>query len=184
MHSPDAATPVSYRYTDIFGINTYKFTKEVNYIKGGKVVYANMLMAGRIFPLCEDTSEDQSGCCKSYPAEAVKLSGEDPDSATRDLFNSIANGTFPSWTVYAQIIDPQLAENHTTNIFDAAKSISETGFPLVPFGKIIFNENPVNFLTEVEQAAFSPTSIVPGWSVSLEQLGKRRACSKASKKTL
>ena len=80
--------------------------------------------------------------------EAVKLRGEDPDSATRDVFNSIANGTFPSWTVYAQIIDPQLAENYTTNIFDATKAISETDFPLVPFGKITLNENPVNFLTE------------------------------------
>jgi hypothetical protein len=54
----DAATPVSYRYTDIFGINTYKFTKEVSYIKGGKVAYTNILTTGRIFPLCEDTFKD------------------------------------------------------------------------------------------------------------------------------
>jgi catalase len=54
----DAATPVSYRYTDIFGMNTSKFTKEISHMKGGKVVYANILMTGRIFPLCKDTSED------------------------------------------------------------------------------------------------------------------------------
>jgi catalase len=78
-------------------------------------------------------------------AEAVKLSGEDLDRATRDLFNSIANGIFPSWTVYAQIINPQLAKNYTTNIFDATKSILETDFPPIPFGKITLNDDLVNF---------------------------------------
>ena len=97
----------------------------------------------------------KQGVANLTQAEALKFSGEDPDSTTRDLFNSIANGIFPSWTVYAQIIDPQLAENYTTNIFDATKSISET-VPLIPFGKITLNENPVNFFTEAEQAASPP----------------------------
>ena len=35
--------------------------------------------------------------------EAQKLSGADPDYATRDLFNSIAKGEFPSWSVYLQV---------------------------------------------------------------------------------
>lgn len=68
--------------------------------------------------------------------------------------------------MYAQIIDPQAAENYTTNIFDATKTISQTDFPLIPFGKITLNQNPVNFFSEVEQSAFSPTDIIPGWQVS------------------
>jgi catalase len=96
----------------------------------------------------------------------VTLSGTDPDSATRDLFESIAKGDYPSWTVYAQIIDPSAAENYTTNIFDATKTISQTDFPLIPFGKITLNKNPTNFFAEVEQAAFQPSAIIPGWQVS------------------
>jgi catalase len=99
-------------------------------------------------------------------AEAVTLTGTDPDNSSRDLFESIANGDFPSWTVYAQIIDPKAAENYTTNIFDATKTISQTDFPLIPFGKITLNQNPVNFFSEVEQVAFSPSDIVPGWQIS------------------
>jgi hypothetical protein len=68
--------------------------------------------------------------------------------------------------VYAQIIDPQAAQNYTTNIFDATKTISEIDFPLIPFGKITLNENPVNFFAEVEQSAFNPAAVVPGWSFS------------------
>jgi hypothetical protein len=75
------------------------------------------------------------GVANLTQAEVVKLSGGDPDNTTRDFFNSIANGTFLSWTVYAQIIDPRLAENYATNIFDATKSISETDFPLIPLGR-------------------------------------------------
>ena len=99
-------------------------------------------------------------------AEAVALAGTDPDSSSRDLFDSIAAGDYPSWTVYAQIIDPQAAENYTTNIFDATKTISQIDFPLIPFGKITLNRNPINFFSEVEQAAFQPSAIVPGWQVS------------------
>ncbi len=68
--------------------------------------------------------------------------------------------------MYAQIIDPAAAENYTTNIFDATKTISQTDFPLIEFGKITLNQNPVNFFTEVEQVAFNPTAIVPGWQIS------------------
>jgi catalase len=99
-------------------------------------------------------------------ADAVTLTGTDPDSSSRDLFDSIANGDYPSWTVYAQIIDPQAAENYTTNIFDATKTISQTDYPLIPFGKITLNQNPINFFSEVEQAAFNPAAIIPGWQVS------------------
>jgi catalase len=46
--------------------------------------------------------------------ESVKLSGEDPDYATRDLYTAIEKGNYPSWTVYAQVIDPLEAEIYKT----------------------------------------------------------------------
>jgi catalase len=86
------------------------------------------------------------GVANLAQTEAVKLSDEDPDSATRDLFSSITNKTFPSWAVYAQIINPQLAEYYTTNIFDATKAISRIDFPLITFGRLYSTRTLPNLL--------------------------------------
>lgn len=98
--------------------------------------------------------------------EATKISGEDPDYFTKDLFDAIKKGEYPSWTVYAQVIDPLRAENYKTNIFDPTKTISQKDFPLIPFGKITLNKNLQNFFTESEQSAFNPANIVPGWDIT------------------
>lgn len=37
--------------------------------------------------------------------KAVELSGTDPDYAIRDLYNSIARGDYPSWTLYIQVMN-------------------------------------------------------------------------------
>lgn len=100
--------------------------------------------------------------------EAIKISGQDPDYATRDLKDAIDSKNYPSWTVYAQIIDPSKAEVYKTNIFDATKTVSQKDFPLIPFGKITLNQNPINYFAEVEQAAFAPANVVPGWDVSFD----------------
>ncbi len=34
---------------------------------------------------------------------AASLSSSDPDYSIRDLYNAIANGNFPSWTLYIQV---------------------------------------------------------------------------------
>jgi catalase len=99
-------------------------------------------------------------------AQETAILGADPDYNTRDLFVAISNKNFPSWTVYAQIIDPVKAEALDAPIFDPTRKISETDFPFIPFGKITLNRTPANFFAEVEQAAFCPSSIVPGWDVS------------------
>lgn len=94
--------------------------------------------------------------------ESIKISGQDPDYATRDLRSAIDSGNYPSWTVYAQVIDPVEAEGYKTNIFDATKTVSQKDYPLIPFGKITLNQNPTNYFAEVEQAAFAPANLVPG----------------------
>src|SRR5271155_5062365 len=98
--------------------------------------------------------------------EATKLAGEDPDYTSRVLCNDIATGNFPSWHVFAQIMPPHDAEIYKVNIFDPTKVWSQSGYPLVPFGKITLNQNPTNFFSEVEGVPFSPAAIVPGWGVT------------------
>jgi len=53
--------------------------------------------------------------------EADRLAGADPDYSIRDLYNSIANGNFPSWTVYIQVMTFAEAEKFRWNPFDLTK---------------------------------------------------------------
>jgi catalase len=99
--------------------------------------------------------------------QAAAIGATDPDYYKRDMFTAIENKNFPSWTVYAQVIDPRKAEAlDDPSIFDITKTVSEEDFPLVPFGKITLNRNPENHFAEVEQSAFCPSNVVPGWDIS------------------
>jgi catalase len=53
--------------------------------------------------------------------EAHRLSADDPDYSTRDLFNAIAAGNFPSWSFYIQVMTFEQAEKWKWNPFDLTK---------------------------------------------------------------
>lgn len=53
--------------------------------------------------------------------EADRLAGVDPDYALRDLYDSIATGNFPSWTMYIQVMTFAEAERFKWNPFDITK---------------------------------------------------------------
>ncbi len=50
--------------------------------------------------------------------ESTKLKGEDPDHATRDLFEAIAHGDYPKWRVCVQVMTDEQASKHPHNPFD------------------------------------------------------------------
>lgn len=145
----DRATPVDFQHADIFSINTYKFTKT-----DGSFTYVKIHL------------KTNQGVKNFTQAEANQTAGNDPDFQTRSLYEDIENKNFPSWDVYAQIIDPAKAETYHINIFDATKTFPFHEFPLRKFGKITLNRNLDNFFAEQEQSAFSPTNLVPGWALT------------------
>ena len=53
--------------------------------------------------------------------EAEQLSGSDPDHATRDLYEAIARGDYPSWTLEMQILTPEQAKDFRWDILDITK---------------------------------------------------------------
>ena len=55
------------------------------------------------------------------PDEADHLAGANPDYAIQDLYNAIANGNFPSWTLYIQVMTFEEAETFQWNPFDLTK---------------------------------------------------------------
>ena len=109
--------------------------------------------------------------------QARELAGRDPDYATRDLFSRIQRGQFPSWSVYIQIMEPEDALHYRFNPFDVTKIWPHQDYPLVPVGKMVLNRNPENYFAEVEQAAFSPSHMVPGIEPSEDRMLQGRLFS-------
>lgn len=65
--------------------------------------------------------------------EADCLAGSNPDYAIQDLYNSIANGNIPSWTLYIQVMTFEEAENYHLNPFDLTKVSEERAFLIADF---------------------------------------------------
>lgn len=93
---------------------------------------------------------------------AGQLAGEDPDYATRDLFNHIAAGKEAVWKMYVQVMPADQAESYRFDILDITKIWPHADYPLIEVGRLVLNRNPINYFAEVEQAAFSPAHMVPG----------------------
>lgn len=65
---------------------------------------------------------------------------------------------------------PAQAEATDFDAFDVTKVWPRDRFPLEKFGKIVLNKNPDNYHRDVDQAAFSPSSLVPGVEASPDML--------------
>lgn len=101
---------------------------------------------------------------------AAKLAGENPDYHTEDLFNAIEKGDFPKWTLYVQIMPLEDANTYRFDPFDVTKVWSHKDYPLIEVGQMVLNRNPENYFAEVEQATFSPGTLVPGIEVSPDKM--------------
>jgi catalase len=109
--------------------------------------------------------------------EAVRLAGEDPDHATRDLYGSIKAGNPPAWKVHVQIMTPEEAGRYRFDPFDITKVWPHADYPLQPFGRMVLDRNPENYFADVEQAAFSPGNFVPGVGPSPDRMLQGRLFS-------
>ena len=102
--------------------------------------------------------------------EADELAGQDGDYHTRDLHQAIERGDFPSWTLNMQIMPFEEAKDYRFNPFDLTKAISQKDYPLVEVGKMTLDRNPSDYHTEIEQAAFEPSNLVPGIGPSPDKM--------------
>ncbi len=156
----DRGTPKTYRHMNGYSSHTFKW-----YNDKGEHFWINYQL------------ETDQGIENLTGEEAVRLKGEDPDHATRDLFYSIEKGDYPSWKVYVQIMTPQQAQEYRFDPFDITKVWFHSDFPLIPVGRIVLNKNPENYFAEVEQAAFSPANFVPGIGASPDKMLQGRLFS-------
>ncbi|MFY2252334.1 catalase KatA [Priestia megaterium] len=112
----------------------------------------------------------EQGVKNLSPDVAAKLAGENPDYHTEDLFNAIEKGDFPSWKLYVQIMPLEDADTYRFDPFDVTKVWSQKDYPLIEVGRMVLDRNPENYFTEVEQATFSPGTLVPGIDVSPDKM--------------
>lgn len=103
-------------------------------------------------------------------ADAQRNMGLDPDYSKRDMYNQIEQGKEPEWTAYVQTMSPAEAEPQSFDPFDVTKGWPTKLFPLREFGRIVLSKNPDNYHRDVDQAAFSPSSLVPGIEASPDTL--------------
>ncbi|MGO1344178.1 catalase [Chromohalobacter japonicus] len=102
--------------------------------------------------------------------EADRLAGEDGDYHTRDLYDAIGRGDYPSWTLYMQIMPFADADTYRINPFDLTKVWPHDDYPLIKVGKLQLNRNPTDNHAEIEQAAFEPNNLVPGIGISPDKM--------------
>jgi catalase len=112
-------------------------------------------------------------------AEGNALIAKDRESSQRDLYEAIERGEFPKWRFCVQIMPEKDAGAYRWNPFDLTKVWPHKDYPLMDVGELELNRNPENYFAEVEQAAFSPSNIVPGIGFSPDKMLQARIFSYA-----
>jgi len=156
----DRGTPATYRHMNGYSSHTFKWYNE----------------QGESFWVQYHFKTDQ-GIRNLTRQESTLLSGENPDHATEDLYNAVARGDFPSWTLEMQIMTEEEGLHYHWDIFDITKVWPHAEAPPIKVGKLVLNRNPVNYFAEVEQAAFCPGNLVPGIAASQDKMLQARLFS-------
>lgn len=112
-------------------------------------------------------------------AEAEQIIGRTRESYQEALFGAIEEGRFPRWKMQIQVMPELDAENCPFNPFDLTKVWPHGDYPPIDVGYFELNRNPENYFAEIENAAFSPSNIVPGISWSPDKMLQARIFSYA-----
>ncbi|KAJ3542899.1 hypothetical protein NM688_g5925 [Phlebia brevispora] len=156
----DLGTPYGFRHMNGWTGHSYRWIKS-----DGTWVYVKLY------------AETMQGIQNFTNAEANDMAGTNPDFATQDLYDAIANGTYPGWTVYAQVLTPEQAESFKYNVLDLTKDWGFDDVTPVKIGEFYLTMNSDNYFAEIEQLAFSPGRTVPGWEPSADPVLQSRLFS-------
>jgi catalase len=111
--------------------------------------------------------------------EAAQVVARTRESTQEDLFYALEEGNYPKWKLCVQVMPELDAEKTPYNPFDLTKVWPHADYPLIEVGIVELNRNPNNYFAEIEQAAFSPSNIVPGIGFSPDKMLQARIFSYA-----
>ena len=153
----DRGIPASYRHMHGFGSHTYSLINANNERFWVKFHFRT-----------------QQGIKNLTDAEAAEVVAKDRESNQNDLYHAIERCEFPKWTLFIQVMPEQDAEKLPYHPFDLTKVWLKADYPLIEVGEFELNRNPENYFQDVEQAAFSPSNVVPGISYSPDRMLQAR----------
>ncbi|WP_077399843.1 catalase [Cellulophaga omnivescoria] len=111
--------------------------------------------------------------------ESAKIIGETREKYQEELFGAIERGDYPKWTLKVQVMPEADAEKTPYNPFDLTKVWPHADYPLIEVGELELNKNPENYWQYIENAAYSPSNIVPGIGFSPDKVLQARIFSYA-----
>lgn len=153
----DRGIPKSYRHMHGFSSHTYSFINADNERFWVKFHFRT-----------------KQGIQNLTDSEAEAVIAKDRESHQKDLYEAIEQGDFPKWTMFIQVMPEEEASSVDFHPFDLTKVWSKKQFPLIQVGEFELNKNPDNYFLDVEQAAFAPSNLVPGISVSPDRMLQAR----------
>jgi len=145
--------PASYRTQQGFGVNTYKWVNEAG---------ETQLVKYHWLP--------QQGVKSWTAADAAVVQGRELGVHTRDLYEAIDAGDFPSWELHVQLMSDDEHPELDFDPLDDTKVWPENDFPLRKVGTMTLNRTPQNFFTESEQIAFGTGVLVDGLDFSDDKM--------------
>ena len=96
--------------------------------------------------------------------ESEHIIGKTRESYQEDLINAVDEGNYPKWTLYIQVMPEEEAGNQAYNPFDLTK---------------VWHTVPENYFQMIENAAYSPSNVVPGIGFSPDKMLQARIFSYA-----
>ena len=156
----DRGTPRTWRHMNAYGSHTYMWINA----------------AGEKFWVKYHFKTEQ-GIENFTGSDAKAMTAEDPDFHLRDLRETIASGQEVGWRLEMQIMPFADAANYRFNPFDLTKVWPHADYPPITVGRMVLNENPENYFTQIEQASFEPANMVPGIGPSPDKVLQGRILS-------
>ena len=152
--------PATYRHMQGSGVNTYKWVNA-----DGEAV------------LVKYHWEPKQGIRNLTQKEASKIQAKNVGHATQDLYEAIEREDYPEWELFVQLMSDEYHEELDFDPLDDTKLWPEDKFPWLPVGKMVLDRNPVDFHSEIEQAAFGTGVLVDGMDFSDDKMLQGRTFS-------
>ncbi len=153
----DRGLPVSPRFMNGYGSHTYSFWNEDGERFWVKFHFKTL-----------------QGHRHLTNAAAAEVIGHSRETYQEDLFGAIEARDFPKWRLFVQIMPELEAETTPYNPFDLTKVWPHADYPLIEVGIVELNRNADNYFAQIEQAAFSPSNVVPGIGFSPDKMLQAR----------
>jgi catalase len=158
----DRGLPPSPRFMNGYGSHTFSFLNEAGERFWVKFHYK--------------TLQGHKFLTNVQSAETI---GHSRETYQEDLFGAIERGDGPKWRLCVQIMPEADADKTSYNPFDLTKVWPHGDYPLQELGLVELNRNADNYFAEIEQAAFSPSNVVPGIGFSPDKMLQARIFSYA-----